>query len=50
LTLYSIFLKVMAFMMDNASNNDTLVEAIERKCIAEGVLFSAEHARLRCLP
>jgi hypothetical protein len=42
--------QVMAFMMDNATNNDTLIESIEQKCIEEGIPFSAEHSRLRCMP
>jgi hypothetical protein len=36
--------------MDNATNNDTMVEAIERKCQAENIPFSAQHSRLRCMP
>jgi hypothetical protein len=37
-------------MMDNATNNDTLVEAIERKCAENNIKFSAKHSRLRCMP
>jgi hypothetical protein len=40
----------MAFMMDNASNNDTLVENIEKRCEKEGIPFDAIYARLRCMP
>lgn len=36
--------------MDNASNNDTLVEGIEARCRAVGIPFSAQLARLRCTP
>ncbi|KAJ7271393.1 hypothetical protein B0H12DRAFT_1000905, partial [Mycena haematopus] len=35
---------------DNATNNDTMVEAFERRCVAEGIYFSAEDARMRCMP
>lgn len=40
----------MAFVMDNASNNDTLLVAIEERCTAEGIPFSAKHTRLRYMP
>ncbi|KAI5894585.1 uncharacterized protein SCHCODRAFT_02571132 [Schizophyllum commune H4-8] len=36
--------------MDNATNNDTLVEEIERLCMLDGIHFSATQARLRCMP
>ncbi|KAE9386879.1 hypothetical protein BT96DRAFT_761860, partial [Gymnopus androsaceus JB14] len=42
--------RVLAFMMDNASNNDTLVEAIECKCNAQNIPFNATHSRLCCMP
>ncbi|SJL18443.1 uncharacterized protein ARMOST_22032 [Armillaria ostoyae] len=44
------FQQVMAFVMDNATNNDTMVEAIEWKCIVAGIQFSARESRLRCMP
>jgi len=37
-------------MLDNASNNDTLVEDFERRCHDEGIPFSARDARMRCFP
>jgi hypothetical protein len=37
-------------MMDNATNNDTLVEAIERMCTVKKIEFSAKNSRLRCMP
>lgn len=37
-------------MMDNASNNDTLIEAIEARCCAAGIEFSARHSRMWCMP
>lgn len=40
----------MAFVMDNASNNDTMVEAIAQKCRENNIEFSAKDSRLRCMP
>ena len=40
----------MAVMMDNASNNDTLMEALEIKCHEAGMEFSASDSRMRCMP
>lgn len=37
-------------MMDNASNNDTLMEALESQCQSAGIEFSASAARMRCMP
>ncbi|THV03567.1 hypothetical protein K435DRAFT_577435, partial [Dendrothele bispora CBS 962.96] len=42
--------RVIAFAMDNASNNDTLVEHFAEKCSDHGIPFSAKDARLRCVP
>ena len=42
--------QIIAFVMDNATNNDTMLEAIERKCVEAGIKFSAKQARLRCMP
>ncbi|KAI4293903.1 hypothetical protein K525DRAFT_153653, partial [Schizophyllum commune Loenen D] len=50
LKLYNIQHKIIAFVMDNATNNDTMLEAIERKCVEAGIKFSAKQARLRCMP
>jgi hypothetical protein len=44
------FQKVIAFVMDNATNNDTLIAAIERRCDEAKVYFSAMESRLRCMP
>ncbi|KAJ7112849.1 hypothetical protein C8R43DRAFT_852183, partial [Mycena crocata] len=41
---------ITAFVMDNATNNDTMVEAFERKCREEGIPFSSNDARMRCMP
>ena len=40
----------MAVMMDNASNNDTLMEALAIKCHEAGMEFSASDSRMRCMP
>lgn len=42
--------KIIAFVMDNATNNDTMTEAIERKCQAAGIPFDAGRSRMRCMP
>jgi hypothetical protein len=42
--------QVIAIVMDNASNNNTLMTSLERRCSERGVLFSARDARMRCLP
>ncbi|KAK6984038.1 ribonuclease H-like domain-containing protein [Favolaschia claudopus] len=47
---YGLIGRVMAFMMDNASNNDTLAAAFERRCNEAGIRFSASDSRLRCMP
>lgn len=36
--------------MDNATNNDTMLTAIERRCHEVGIKFSAADARGRCMP
>ncbi|KAK0467394.1 hypothetical protein IW261DRAFT_1317933, partial [Armillaria novae-zelandiae] len=42
--------KIMAFMMDNTMNNDTLVDGISRCCRHGGIPFDAKLARLQCMP
>ncbi|KAJ7940002.1 hypothetical protein B0H13DRAFT_2300060 [Mycena leptocephala] len=42
--------RIIAFVMDNATNNDTLVEAFERKCHDLEIPFESQHARMRCMP
>lgn len=36
--------------MDNATNNDTLVEAFEAKCREANIPFDSVNARMRCMP
>jgi hypothetical protein len=42
--------QITAFVMDNATNNDTLVDHFASKCAAEGISFSVQNGRMRCLP
>ncbi|KAJ7863659.1 hypothetical protein B0H13DRAFT_2177082, partial [Mycena leptocephala] len=42
--------RITAFVMDNATNNDTLVAAFARRCRALKIPFSAVHGRMRCMP
>jgi|ERR1700678_3809338 hypothetical protein len=42
--------QISAFVMDNATNNDTMLVALEGRCRAAGIKFSAEDARGRCMP
>jgi len=50
LEMYGLLGQVIAFIMDNAMNNDTLVDGIEAWCEAAGIKFSAKQAQLRCMP
>ena len=43
-------MKILAFMMDNASNNDTLIDGIEKRCRKNGIFFNGLWSRLRCMP
>ncbi|THU75933.1 hypothetical protein K435DRAFT_706101, partial [Dendrothele bispora CBS 962.96] len=43
-------LQIMAFVMDNATNNDTMIQAFEQKCQDHNIEFSAKNSRLRCMP
>ena len=38
------------FVLDNATNNDTMVEEVEKRCKARNIPFEARRSRLRCLP
>jgi hypothetical protein len=37
-------------MLDNATNNDTMVEGIQRRAQAKGIEMKASWVRLRCMP
>jgi len=43
-------LQIIAIVMDNASNNNTLMTSLERRCEQRGVQFPAQDARMRCMP
>ncbi|KAJ7800237.1 hypothetical protein B0H14DRAFT_2387443, partial [Mycena olivaceomarginata] len=42
--------RINALVMDNATNNDTMVEALEHKCKKENIPFSSSCVRMRCMP
>ncbi|KAJ6631881.1 hypothetical protein B0H10DRAFT_1734538, partial [Mycena sp. CBHHK59/15] len=42
--------RITAFVMDNATNNDTMVEAFQRRCRERSIEFSCTDARMRCMP
>lgn len=50
LGLFGLKGRVLAIMADNASNNDTMCEELQKLCEQEDISFNAQWARLRCLP
>lgn len=42
--------QLLAVTMDNATNNDTMMEELSRRFAQEGILFDARENRIRCLP
>lgn len=44
------FVQISAINCDNASNNDTMVDALARLSIEQGYVFDADEGRLRCMP
>ena len=42
--------QVIAIVMDNASNNNTLMESLQCRCEERGIPFSAQDACMRCMP
>ncbi|KAJ7933094.1 hypothetical protein B0H13DRAFT_1507364, partial [Mycena leptocephala] len=42
--------QITAFVMDNATNNDTMVEAFASRCRSIGIPLFSRHARMRCMP
>ncbi|PBK88168.1 hypothetical protein ARMGADRAFT_937708, partial [Armillaria gallica] len=42
--------RIMTFIMDNATNNDTMIEEIEFRCQLEGINFSTQDSQLQCMP
>jgi hypothetical protein len=49
-SLSSSYSQIIAMVMDNASNNNTLMTSLERQCQEWGISFSARDARMRCMP
>ncbi|KAN0131304.1 Ribonuclease H-like domain containing protein [Lactarius tabidus] len=50
LVCFGIENQIMAFMLDNASNNDTLVDEIVKRAKEQGIYMNASWVRLRCMP
>lgn len=44
------YVQIFAFMLDNASNNDTMVDGIADRARKEGIILNAKWMCLRCLP
>ncbi|KAJ7939293.1 hypothetical protein B0H13DRAFT_1514502, partial [Mycena leptocephala] len=42
--------QITAFVMDDATNNDTMVEAFASRCRSIGIPLFSRHARMRCMP
>jgi hypothetical protein len=42
--------QIIAIVMDNASNNNTLMTSLESRCQQRGISFSAQDARMQCMP
>ncbi|KAJ7726133.1 hypothetical protein B0H16DRAFT_1429636, partial [Mycena metata] len=42
--------RITAFVMDNATNNDTMVLSFARSCSQMGIRFSVSDGRMRCMP
>jgi hypothetical protein len=42
--------QIIAIVMDNASNNNTLMTSLEQRCQERGISFSAQDAHMHCMP
>lgn len=42
-------MQILACTTDNASNNDTFMEHLEKICHNAGITFDAENQRVRCI-
>ncbi|KAJ7923983.1 hypothetical protein B0H13DRAFT_1546035, partial [Mycena leptocephala] len=49
-TLCQFAVIINALVIDNATNNDTMVEALEQKCKKENIPVSSSRVRMRCMP
>ncbi|KAJ6607259.1 hypothetical protein B0H10DRAFT_1818540 [Mycena sp. CBHHK59/15] len=50
LEAYGLQGRIVAFVMDNATNNDTMIEVFEQKCHAQSINFGAIDSRICCMP
>ena len=42
--------QIIAIVMDNATNSNTMMMSLERRCQQRGIQFLAQYARMRCMP
>jgi hypothetical protein len=42
--------QIIAIVSDNASNNDTMMAGIQRRCRLRNIAFDSKKARIRCIP
>ena len=45
LALNGVTVKIIAVMMDNATNNDTMMQCIETRCREIGIIFHPDQTR-----
>ncbi|KAF8240433.1 hypothetical protein L208DRAFT_1539584 [Tricholoma matsutake] len=50
LTCFGIENWIMAFMTDNASNNDMVIDGIVELAKQQGISLNGDWIRLRCMP
>ncbi|KAF5317589.1 hypothetical protein D9758_018466 [Tetrapyrgos nigripes] len=50
LELYGLVGKIIAIVMDNATNNNTMMQSLEERCRRKKIPFSAKAAHMRCMP
>ncbi|KAJ7123499.1 hypothetical protein C8R44DRAFT_917609 [Mycena epipterygia] len=48
--MYGLEGRIISFVMDNATNNDTMIAHYKQKCEAKMIEFDADAARIRCMP
>ncbi|KAJ7168440.1 hypothetical protein C8R46DRAFT_811510, partial [Mycena filopes] len=48
--MYGLEGRIQTLVMDNTSNNDTLMENLAIKCAAADIPFDPAEARIRCMP
>ncbi|PBK85247.1 hypothetical protein ARMGADRAFT_942238, partial [Armillaria gallica] len=50
LKVFGLIGQIMAFVMDNMMNNDTIIDAMKQKYFLEGIEFSTHESCLHCMP